>query len=49
MDEFILRQEELIDNPTPRVPICLALDVSGSMSGAPLQEIVKVLKCFLMQ
>jgi uncharacterized protein YegL len=46
MDEFILRQEELIDNPTPRVPICLALDVSGSMSGEPLQEMAKGVEMF---
>lgn len=28
-----LRQEALIENPTPRVPICLVLDCSPSMSG----------------
>lgn len=46
MDEFLLRQEELIDNPTPRVPICLALDVSGSMSGDPLNEMAKGVEMF---
>jgi uncharacterized protein YegL len=38
-DEYLLRQEELVDNPTARVPICLVLDVSGSMSGAPIDEL----------
>ena len=28
----LLRQQDLESNPTPRVPICLCLDVSGSMS-----------------
>ncbi len=28
---LVLRQKALIDNPTPRVPICLVLDASGSM------------------
>ena len=27
----LLRKEDLELNPTPRVPICLCLDVSGSM------------------
>ena len=45
-DEFLLRQEELIDNPTPRVPICLALDVSGSMGGDPLKEMAKGVEMF---
>ena len=30
---MILRQEDLITNPTTRLPVCLCLDVSGSMSG----------------
>jgi uncharacterized protein YegL len=45
-DEFILRQEELVDNPTPRVPICLVLDVSGSMDGAPIQELEQGVSMF---
>lgn len=30
-DNSILRIEDLVNNPTPRVPICLCLDASGSM------------------
>ena len=30
---------ELVDNPTPRVPVALCLDVSGSMRGQPIQEL----------
>jgi uncharacterized protein YegL len=31
--DLILRRQDLITNPTPRVPICLVLDCSPSMSG----------------
>lgn len=27
----LLKKQDLENNPTPRVPICLCLDVSGSM------------------
>ena len=30
-NNYLLRIEDLENNPTPRVPICLCLDVSGSM------------------
>lgn len=40
MDEqYILRQEDLVENPTARVPICLVLDVSTSMSGSEIAEL----------
>ncbi|QQZ28205.1 VWA domain-containing protein [Thiothrix subterranea] len=38
-NDLILKYEELTDNPTARVPICLVLDVSGSMSGEPIREL----------
>lgn len=38
-EEFILRQQELVENPTARIPICLVLDVSGSMAGPPIDEL----------
>lgn len=31
--------EDLFDNPTPRVPIVLCLDCSGSMMGEPIKEL----------
>jgi uncharacterized protein YegL len=31
--DLVLRRQDLIANPTPRVPICLVLDCSPSMSG----------------
>lgn len=39
MSNDLLRQEDLVNNPTARVPVCLCLDVSGSMEGAPIQEL----------
>ncbi|XYI02977.1 vWA domain-containing protein [Sorangium sp. So ce1128] len=37
--EMLLRREELVNNPTPRIPVCLCLDTSSSMSGAPIEEL----------
>jgi len=31
MNEFLLRLEDLVNNPTARVPVCLCLDTSGTM------------------
>lgn len=39
MEESLLVLEDLVDNPTPRVPVSLCLDCSGSMSGAPISEL----------
>lgn len=33
--DLIIRKQDLTNNPTPRVPICLVLDCSPSMSGNP--------------
>lgn len=30
---------ELVDNPSARIPVCLCLDISGSMSGDPISEL----------
>lgn len=30
---------DLVDNPTPRVPVLLCLDTSGSMQGDPIREL----------
>lgn len=42
----IMRKEDLVNNPTARVPVCLCLDVSGSMDGAPIQELNQGVKLF---
>lgn len=45
-EEYVLRQEDLVENPTARVPICLVLDVSGSMGGEPIQELQDGVRMF---
>lgn len=37
--KYELMNLELADNPTTRVPICLCLDASSSMDGAPIDEL----------
>lgn len=39
MNETLLEIDDLLDNPTPRVPVSLCLDCSGSMSGDPISEL----------
>ncbi len=36
---YLIRKEDLIENPSARLPICLVLDISGSMDGAPINEL----------
>jgi len=43
---YLIRREDLIDNPTPRIPICLVLDTSGSMAGAPINELQEGVSIF---
>jgi len=45
-ENYLLAQEDLVDNPTARVPICLVLDVSGSMAGEPIRELQAGVKMF---
>ncbi len=45
-DLMVLRQEDLVSNPTTRLPVCLCLDVSYSMSGNPIQELSEGIKYF---
>lgn len=45
-DNILLRMEDLVNNPTPRVPVCLCLDVSGSMEGEPIEELNQGVKLF---
>jgi len=45
-DLMILRQQDLVSNPTTRLPVCLCLDVSYSMSGNPIRELQKGVEYF---
>jgi uncharacterized protein YegL len=46
MDNNLLRREDLVNNPTARVPVCLCLDISGSMDGDPIDELNKDVRLF---
>ena len=39
VDDLEIKLQDLTENPSPRVPISLCLDVSGSMHGQPIQEL----------
>lgn len=39
MNSELLRLDDLVNNPTARVPVCLCLDTSASMEGAPIREL----------
>ena len=41
--------DELIDNPTTRVPVCLCLDTSGSMMGQPIAELNRGIQQFFQE
>lgn len=45
-NELILRQEELVENPTARLPVCLVLDTSASMTGTPIKELQEGVNIF---
>lgn len=42
-----IRQQDLVENPTPRVPICLVLDTSRSMTGDPIKELNEGVRQFI--
>lgn len=39
MSDTLLGFDDLVDNPTPRVPVSLCLDCSGSMRNDPIKEL----------
>ena len=43
---YLIRKEDLIDNPSARLPICLVLDASGSMAGTPINELQEGVNIF---
>ena len=45
-DLMIVRAEDLLLNPTNRVPIALCLDASGSMDGEPMRELNEGVRLF---
>lgn len=45
-NELMLHQEELVENPSARLPVCLVLDTSASMSGQPINELQEGVSIF---
>lgn len=45
-NEIVLSRKDLIENPTPRVPVMLCLDTSASMTGDPIMELAKGVTLF---
>ena len=45
-NENLMNLEDLENNPSTRVPVCLVLDTSGSMSGAPINELSEGVRLF---
>lgn len=45
-NNLLLRKEDLVNNPTARVPVCLCLDTSGSMDGMPINELNEGVRLF---
>ncbi len=46
MSKLDINEQDLINNPSPRLPVCLVLDTSSSMSGEPIDELNKGIKFF---
>jgi len=46
VNDLVLRRQELVENPTARVPVCLCLDTSGSMAGPPIDQLNSGLRDF---
>lgn len=42
-------KSDLIDNPSPRCPCMLVLDISGSMAGAPIDQLNQGVEAFLQE
>lgn len=45
-ENLLVRLEDLVNNPTARVPVCLCLDTSGSMGGQPIDELNEGVRLF---
>lgn len=41
-----IQADDLVDNPTPRVPVCLCIDTSGSMWGDKINELLEGVRLF---
>lgn len=46
MSDLDVLDDELADNPTKRVPVCLCLDTSSSMGGSPIAQLNQGVELF---
>ena len=42
----LIRTQDLVNNPVPRIPVCLCLDTSASMMGPPIDELNQGVQLF---
>ena len=49
MHDFSMSDDAFVQNPSPRVPVVLCLDVSGSMQGEPVKELQEGVSLFLAE
>lgn len=50
MNDYLeIKIQELTENPSARVPVCLCLDVSGSMEGEPIRELNEGVRQFFSE
>ena len=47
MSNMDIQKQDLADNPTTRVPICILLDTSHSMYGDPIEELNRGFQLFI--
>ena len=45
-NDTLVGKEDLVNNPAVRVPVCLCLDTSGSMTGRPIAELNEGVRLF---
>lgn len=48
-DAMLAGLNDLVENPTPRIPVVLCLDVSSSMDGAPIAELNAGVEQYLLE
>ena len=49
VNDMLAGLNDLVNNPTPRIAVGLCLDVSGSMGGAPIEELNRGVEEYLSQ
>jgi uncharacterized protein YegL len=45
-NQYVGEDDELVSNSSARIPVCLCVDVSGSMDGEPIEELQNGIQAF---